>query len=99
MNTKPALFEQTEGEETAPDKGRETDTPLFNRPIRIKRIEDARRLLSRLILALQKKQIAGRDAKDLCYIVVSYVNVASETDLEKRVEEIEKQIAGKKGGR
>ena len=99
MNTKQPLIEQSEGEEALPDKDGGIGTTLFARPIRIKKIDDARRLLSRLILALQKKQIAGRDAKDLCYIVVSYVNVASETDLEKRVEEIEKQIAGKKGGR
>ena len=85
MNTSKALLDKEGGE----------GIPLLYRPIRINKIDDARRLLSRLILEFQKGTIQSRDAKDLCYLVVSYVNVASQTDLEARLSAIEQKMEDK----
>ncbi len=60
--------------------------------MRVRNIQDARRLLSRLILQLQTGAIEGRQAKDLTYILISYVQIARESDLEVRLEELERAL-------
>lgn len=62
------------------------------RPIRVKNINDARRLLSRLIYQLQVEQIEGRQAKDLTYLLISYVSITRDSDLEQRLAAIEEKI-------
>ena len=51
------------------------DTPPGN-PIRVKKNTDAKRLLSRLIYQLQKGEITGQDAKDLCYLLSTFITLS-----------------------
>jgi hypothetical protein len=67
----------------------ESHPSLLGKPIRISKVRDARRLLGKLILEFQKGNIANQDAKDLCYLVTSYVNVAVQSDFEERLQQLE----------
>jgi hypothetical protein len=60
--------------------------------IRVNSLASAKRLLSRLILQLQKKEVTGPEAKDLCYLLTSYVNIHKTNDLETKLLEIELRI-------
>jgi len=77
---------------TPPDKANGEGIPILGRPIRIRSIEDARRLLSRLILEFQKGTVENRNAKDLCYLVISFVNIVSQSEIENRLAEIERRL-------
>ena len=61
-------------------------------PIKVDSLKSARRLLSRLIYQLQTKEVDSRVAKDLCYLLISYVNVFKSYEFEERLEKLEKQI-------
>lgn len=61
-------------------------------PIRVTNLRSAKRLLSRLIYELQRGTIENQTAKDLTYLLVSYVNVFKQYELEKRIDEIEKRV-------
>jgi len=88
--SKYALIDGSKSPETARNKAIIRGIPLLNgRPVRVRKVDDARRLLSRLILEFQKGSIGGQAAKDLCYLVISYVNVAVQTDLESRLSKLE----------
>ena len=63
-------------------------------PIKVTSLKNAKRLLSRLIFDLQNGTIENQTAKDLTYLLVSYVNVFKQYEIEKRIEEIEKRING-----
>lgn len=67
--------------------------PKGTRPMRVRNNQDARRLLGRLILQLQTGAIENRLAKDLTYLLISYVQIARESDLEVRLEELERTLA------
>lgn len=69
----------------------ESHPSLLDKPIRISKVRDARRLLGKLILEFQKGNIANQDAKDLCYLVTSYVNVAVQSDFEERLQKLESE--------
>jgi hypothetical protein len=59
-------------------------------PIKVNKLKDGRRLLSRLIHQLQTGQVSGQVAKDLCYLLTTYVNVFRTAELEQRIEALEK---------
>lgn len=61
-------------------------------PIKVTSLKNAKRLLSRLIYDLQSGNIENQTAKDLTYLLVSYVNVFKQYEIEQRIEEIEKRI-------
>lgn len=62
-------------------------------PIKIRKLKDAKRLLSRLIYNFQQGSITGRDAKDLTYLLISYVNICGQTEFEERLIKLEKVSA------
>lgn len=62
------------------------------RPIKVKDLKSARRLLSRLIIELQADSIESRKAKDLTYLVNSYVQIFKDSQLEARISELEAKI-------
>jgi len=67
-------------------------TPLFvGKPVRITKVRDAKRLLSKLILGFQKGEIKNQDAKDLTYMLISYVNICTQVDFETRLRSLEEQ--------
>ena len=61
------------------------------RPVRVRKLKDAKRLLSRLIVQLQAGTIAGQDAKDLCYLLSTFVQIVRDGELETRIERLERQ--------
>jgi len=61
-----------------------------------KNINDAKRILSKLISGFIRGEIEDTKAKTLCYLLTVYVSVIRETELEKRISEIEKTIEGEK---
>lgn len=65
-------------------------TPL--NAIKVTNLKQAKRLLSRLIYDLQAGMIENQTAKDLTYLLVSYVNVFKQYEIEQRLDLIEKQI-------
>jgi|GEM_PF-2558234 len=68
----------------------------IEKPIKIVSITSAKRLLSKLIYKLQTGEISGQNAKDMCYLLISYVNMIKDIELEKRIEEIEERIKNEK---
>lgn len=63
--------------------------------IKVTSSKQAKRLLSKLIYDLQTGAIDNQTAKDLTYLLVSYVNVFKQYEIEKRIDEIEKRIYDK----
>ncbi len=66
---------------------------LKSKPIRISNLRDARRLLGRLIYEFQKGTIVNQDAKDLCYLVISFCQVLKDCEFEERITNLENQIS------
>lgn len=64
----------------------------LSNPIKVTSLKQAKRLLSKLIYDLQTGMIENQTAKDLTYLLVSYVNVFKQYEIEKRIDEIEKRI-------
>lgn len=64
----------------------------YTLPIKVTNLKNAKRLLSRLIYDLQAGMIENQTAKDLTYLLVSYVNVFKQYEIEQRIDEIEKKI-------
>ncbi len=88
-NRNKANLSPVEGLDTGKITSNERVSPLLGRPIRVNTQQKARQLLSRLILEFQKGTIKNKDAKDLCYLIISYVNVSTQTDIEERVKKLE----------
>jgi len=61
-------------------------------PIKVNNLKSAKRLLSRLIYELQAGTIESQIAKDLTYLLTSYVNVFKQHEFEQRLEELEKKL-------
>lgn len=67
-----------------------TYAPKSDKPIKINKVKDAKRLLSKLIYQFQIGAVDNQDAKDLTYLLVNYVNICVQTDFEQRLEKLEK---------
>ena len=65
------------------------------RPIRIRSVKDARRLLARILKQLQLEEISENRAKTISYVANSYAKLYEVSELEERVSELEKLTANK----
>ena len=93
MTTRPDDLLEVIGPKTAECNGLGLVPPLMGlRPIRVSCARDAKRLMARIILALQKQTIASQTARDLCYLLVTYVTMLRETELEERVAKLERGV-------
>lgn len=63
--------------------------PILKYKKRVRTIQDAKAILSKLISAFMKGEIDNKDAKDLCYLLNTYVAIHRDTDLEERIEQLE----------
>lgn len=63
--------------------------PLFNKIVRVRDARSARRLMGKIILEYQKRSITGEDAKTLCYLVSTYLQACTVSDIEERVKNLE----------
>jgi hypothetical protein len=61
-------------------------------PIKVTSLKAAKRLLSRLIYDLQTGAVDNQTAKDLTYLLASYVNIFKTFELQTRIEILEKNI-------
>lgn len=63
--------------------------PYKPRPIRVRSIKHAKRLLSRIITDFQRGEVSDQNAKTLCYLLISYVTITRDYDFEQRITKIE----------
>ena len=70
------------------DKG---NTPLV-KAVKVRTIKDAKRLMSKLITGFQQGIIAGRDAKDMAYLLTVFLQIVKDFEIEKRIESIEQTL-------
>ena len=66
--------------------------PLLQKPIRVSKLKDAKRLLSRLIYEFQLGTLGGRDAKDLTYLISQFIAACKEIEFDDRIKLIEQKI-------
>lgn len=69
-----------------------TDAPTPRLPKRerpVKNARDARRLLSTIISEFRQGIIQGTDAKTLCYLLSTYVQIQQASELEERLVKLE----------
>jgi hypothetical protein len=61
------------------------------KPLKIVDAKSAKRLFSRLITEFQKGTIKSRDAKDLAYLLVSFLQSCTQAEIEDRLERLEQR--------
>jgi len=66
------------------------------RPVKVRSLKDAKRLLSRLIVQLQSGQVTGQAAKDLTYLLSVFLQLVRDHELEQRIKRIEQTMEEKK---
>jgi hypothetical protein len=60
--------------------------------IKINKVRDARRLLSKLIYEFQTGEVTSEKAKTLSYLLNIYIQIFKVSEFETKIEEIEKKI-------
>ena len=65
----------------------------IEKPVKVTKISDAKRLLSKLIYKLQIGEIEGQSAKDMTYLLISYVNMIKDIEFETRLKELEERTS------
>jgi hypothetical protein len=68
----------------------------IEKPIKVTKVSDAKRLLSKLIYKLQTGKVSGQEAKDMTYLLINYVNIVKEIEFEKRLKLIEEKVRNAK---
>lgn len=68
-----------------------TPSALERKPIVVRDARSAKRLLGRLIVAMQKREVLGSEAKDLCYLLSVFVQIHRDSDLEERIVKLERE--------
>ena len=63
--------------------------PYAKKPIR--NVKDAKKMLSKLIHAFQMGKVMSDQAKTLCYLIISYVQIIRDADFEERLIKLEQQ--------
>jgi hypothetical protein len=70
--------------------------PLIKHRAKIRDISDAKNLLSKIISEFMKGNLQNQEAKTLCYLLINYVSICKDSDLEARLHEIESQLEMKR---
>ena len=68
----------------------------IEKPVKVTKISDAKRLLSKLIYKLQTGEIEGQSAKDMTYLLISYVNMIKDIEFEERLKQLEERTQNEK---
>jgi hypothetical protein len=77
---------------------RNTDTPTpAKRPIKVRDVRTAKRLLSNIILQVQKNEILSETARLLVYCLSTYVSICKDSDFETRLVTIEGSLKKNNG--
>lgn len=72
-----------------------TIPPLISKPVKITKVRDAKRLLSKMIYEFQLGKIENQSAKDLTYMLMTYVNICTQVDFEERLSKLEAEVKWK----
>ncbi len=72
--------------------GRNSPLSLKERPVRVRSLKDAKKLLARLLVGFQRGEIQGEDARTLCHIISTYIQLVKDLDLEARIVELEERV-------
>lgn len=75
---------------------RDIDTYTGIKAVKVTKINHAKRLLSKLIYQLQKGEITGQLAKDLTYLLSTFINIFKTAELEERINKLEEKQNQKK---
>lgn len=73
------------------DKVNEGYSPIIEKPVRIRAVKDAKRLLSKLIYEFQIGRLSSQPAKDLTYMLINYVNICTQVEFEERLQKLESE--------
>ena len=68
----------------------------IERPIKVTKLSHAKRLLSKLIYKLQTGEVSGQEAKDMTYLLISYVNIVKDIEIEERLKLLEEKVSDDK---
>jgi hypothetical protein len=68
------------------------DATTQKRPVMVRNVKTASRLMGRILLEIQKDQIGGEKAKLLIYGLSHFVNIHRDHVLEGRVEALENSL-------
>jgi hypothetical protein len=74
---------------------RNTPISLREKPLRVRSLRDAKKLLARILVAFQRGEMGGRDAKDLAYLLSVWVQIAKDVELEERLVMLENHFGRK----
>ena len=66
--------------------------PVLDKPVRVSSIRSAKRLLSKLIYALQLRQIDDKTSKTITYLLSVFITIVKEHELEQRIADLEKKM-------
>lgn len=70
-------------------KGAPGPGPMFNKIVRVNNARSAKRLMGKIILEFQRRTICSDDAKTLCYLVSTFIQACTMSDIEERVKSLE----------
>lgn len=72
---------------------REKELKTFlDKPLKIKKVKDAKRLLSRIIYEFSKGELNSQFAKDLCYMLNVYVQTCNTLELSEKLDKLKSEI-------
>ncbi len=72
--------------------GRNSPLSLKEKPVRVRNLKDAKKLLGRLLVGFQRGEIQGEDARTLCHIISTYIQLVKDVELEARIAELEGRV-------
>ena len=80
-------------------RGDRKNTPpsLKEKPIRVRNLKDAKKLIGRLLVAFQREEIDGRNAKDLAYLLTVFIQIVKDVELDERLTKLENNINNQRG--
>lgn len=66
--------------------------PLNIRVTNLTNLKSAKRLMSKLISSFISGKISNQNAKDLAYLVSTYVSIAKDSEIEGRIKMLEEKL-------
>ena len=90
------MFMRNKQTNKSKEKKQTSPPPLFEGITAPKTIEDAKKILSKLISAFIKGEIEDQKSKTLCYLINSFVMIIKDNDFENRLINLETTMKGER---
>lgn len=65
---------------------------LKQKPVRVRSGKDAKKLLSRLLVAFQRGEVANDEARTIAHLLSVFIQIEKEIELLERIEKLEARI-------